>query len=75
MQLKIGQLYKCKWCYRSQPDFMGWDMIMFLGTETVKHSHDECVTSYLFHDVLQGERRLLDEGLIRFCKELNLEEL
>ena len=48
---------------------------MFLGTETILHSHNKYVTNYRFYDVLQGETRLLDEGLVKHCKEINSEEV
>ena len=74
--MTAGLIYSCKWRHGfGSRTYCGWDMLLFLGIETIKHSHDEYVTNYRFLDILQGEERLLDETLIKYCKELFLEEV
>ena len=74
--MTAGLIYSCKWKHGfGSRVYCGWDMLLFLGTETIKHSHDEYVTNYRFYDILQGETRLLDKGLVKYCKELYSEEV
>ena len=68
--MQVGQLYSCKWRNRSYNtdclyEERGWDMLMFLGMKG---------TEYLFYDILASTKCMLAEGLIRHCKEINLEE-
>jgi len=53
----------------------GWDMLLFLRTETIDRKDGVIVTNYRFYDILMGKERLLDEGLVKFCKEVILEEI
>lgn len=74
--MTAGLLYSCKWrTNRWRKRDHGWDMLMFLRTETINRADGVVITNYRFYDIASGEERLLDEGLIRYCKELNLEEL
>ncbi len=74
--MTAGLIYSCKWRHGfGSRTYCGWEMLMFLRKETIKHSHDEYVTNYRFLDILQGEERLLDETMIKYCKELFLEEI
>ena len=73
--MQVGSLYSCKWT--SSPISTierGWDMLMFLGTQTIHRSDGEVVTNYRFYDVFMGEARILDKGLVRHCKELTKED-
>ena len=70
--MQVGQLYSCKW--RCLYEERGWDMLMFLGTESINRSDDIIVTNYRFYDVLTGETRIFDIGLIKHCKEITTEE-
>ena len=73
--MTAGLIYSCKWRYGfGSRTYCGWDMLMFLREEYV-YTGDTLITNYRFLDILQGEERLLDEGLVRYCKELNSEEV
>ena len=68
--MKAGLIYSCTWEHQWMKQIQGWDMLLFLRKETTTLS-----THYRFYDILMGKERLLDEGLIKFCKEVNLEEI
>ena len=73
--MTAGLIYSCKWMHGfGNPTYCGWEMLMFLGTRTINRSDGITITNYRFYDILQGETRLLDETLIKYCKEINLEE-
>ena len=72
MELKLGHLYKCKWCYRSQPDSMGWDTLVYIKEEKER---EDLGRMFTFLDLQSGEKITIDEDLARLCKKLNLEEL
>jgi len=65
--MQIGQIYSCKWGTMTPKgtSVRGWDMLMFLGMKG---------TEYLFYDILASTKCMLAEGLIKHCKEINLEE-
>ena len=73
--MKAGLIYSCTWEHQWMKQRQGWDMLLFLRTETIDRKDGVIVTNYRFYDILMGKERLLDEGLIKFCKELNLEEI
>ena len=73
--MQAGLIYSCKWQHQWVKQIQGWDMLLFLRTETIDRKDGVIVTNYRFYDMLMGKERLLDEGLIKFCKELNLEEI
>ena len=73
--MKAGHLYSCTWEHQWMKETQGWDMLLFLRTETIDRKDGVIVTNYRFYDILMGKERLLDEGLMQFCKELNLEEI
>jgi hypothetical protein len=62
--MQVGQLYSCKWTMHSDIE-RGWDMLMFLRLD--RHY-------YHFYDILRGSKCVLDEGLIKHCKEITTEE-
>ncbi len=64
--MEVGKLYSCKWKVWAIKGERGWDMLMFLGMKGSRY--------YLFYDVLRGQKCVLDDGIIRHCKEINLEE-
>ena len=66
--MQIGQLYSCKWgtLTAKGTSVRGWDMLMFLGMKGSRY--------YQFYDILRGSKCVLDEGIIKHCKEINLEE-
>ena len=73
--MTAGLIYSCKWQHQWMKQIQGWDMLLFLRTETIDRKDGVIVTNYRFYDILMGKERLLDEGLVKFCKELNLEEI
>jgi hypothetical protein len=77
--MQVGQIYSCKFRHRYErhhiDKLQGWDMLLFLRTETIDRSDGVIITNYRFYDILSGETRLLDEGLIKYCKEVVLEEI
>ncbi len=73
--MKAGLIYSCTWEHQWMKQRQGWDMLLFLRTETIDRKDGVIVTNYRFYDILMGKERLLDEGLMQFCKELNLEEI
>ena len=73
--MKAGLIYSCTWEHQWMKEIQGWDMLLFLRTETIDRKDGVIVTNYRFYDILMGKERLLDEGLIKFCKEVILEEI
>ena len=72
--MQIGQLYSCKWTTSIHSDIeRGWDMLLFLGIEPVYCDKDKG-DLYLFYDILRGSKCVLDEGLIKNCKEITKED-
>ena len=72
MELQLGYIYKCRWAYRDEPDFMGWDTLMFIKEEVERTDLGRMFT---FLDLRSGEKVTLGQCLARLCEELNLEEL
>lgn len=73
--MTAGLIYSCKWRHGfGSRTYCGWDMLLFIRKEYT-YSGGKLLTNYRFHDMLQGETRLLDEGLVKHCKELFLEEV
>ena len=74
--MKAGMIYSCKWQHgHGRRVRMGWDMLMFLRIVNTAYEGGIVKPAYLFLDLTQGERVTLDEGLIKHCKELILEEV
>jgi hypothetical protein len=71
-----GLLYKCKWNtdqWWSNRD-RGWDMLMFLGIETIKRDDGVVIENYRFMDMLTGELPLFDHSLALKCIPLETGE-
>ena len=73
--MTAGLLYKCRWRtnqwnYENNSWDRGWDMLLFIGVETIKRSDGIVINNYRFHDVINNKDILLDKGLIRHCKEI-----
>ena len=73
--MTAGLLYKCRWRtnqwnYERNSWDRGWDMLLFIGVETINRSDGIVINNYRFHDVVKNETVLLDKGLIRHCKEI-----
>ena len=74
--MKAGMIYSCKWHHgHGKRTYMGWDMLMFLGTKPVAYEGGHTEDAYYFYDIMQGENVLLDNQIIKHCKELILEEV
>ena len=72
--MKVGTIYRCIWGEMGYSSIKqrGWEMLLFLRTETITRTDGVIVTNYRFHDILASEERLLDEGLAHRCKEVDL---
>ena len=73
--MTAGLLYKCRWrtnCwnYDNNSWDRGWDMLLFIGVETIHREDGVDIHNYRFHDVIENKSILLDIGLIRYCKEI-----
>lgn len=65
--MRIGMIYSCKWSHgHGRRTYQGWDMLLFLGMKD---------NEYLFYDIVSSTKCMLGKGLIRHCKEINLEEV
>ena len=64
--MKVGSLYSCKWKPFHHSKERGWDMLMFLGMKGSRYYH--------FYDILLSSKCVLDEGLIKYCKQITKEE-
>ena len=63
--MQVGTLYSCKWTTTHSDRERGWDLLLFLGMHMSRYYH--------FYDMVQGEKRILDEGIIKHCKEITKE--
>jgi len=73
--MTAGLLYKCRWRtnqwnYERNSWDRGWDMLLFIGVETIKRSDGIVINNYRFHDIIKNETVLMDKGLIKYCKEI-----
>jgi len=77
--MTAGLLYSCKW-RRNQWNHdnnswdHGWDMLMFLGIETIKRDDGVVIENYRFMDMLTGEMPLFDHSLALKCIPLETGE-
>ena len=77
--MTAGLLYSCKW-RRNQWNHdnsswdRGWDMLLFIGIETINRDDGVVINNYRFHDVVNNKSVLMDIGLIRHCKEIDAED-
>mgnify|MGYP003148195164 CR=1 FL=1 len=63
--MEVGKLYSCKWASLPSNKERGWDLLLFLGAQDPRYYH--------FYDLVHGEKRILDEGIIKYCKEITKE--
>jgi len=73
--MTAGLLYEChwrtnQWNYDNNSWDRGWDMLLFIGIETIHRKDGVDIHNYRFHDVIKNESVLMDKGLIRYCKEI-----
>ena len=70
-----GLLYSCRWHTNRWSDknkswTHGWEMLLFIGIETIHREDGVDIHNYRFHDIIENQSVLLDQGLIRHCKEI-----
>ena len=73
--MTAGLLYKCRWRtnqwnYDNNSWDRGWDLLLFIGIETIHRSDGVVINNYRFHDVIENKSVLMDKGLVRYCKEI-----
>ena len=69
-----GLFYECKWSGRWSNRDQGWDMLLFIGIETIHRDDGVVVRNYRFHDIVKNESVLFDESLALKCKEIRTED-
>ena len=70
--MTAGLLYECKWNHNqwwSTKD-EGFDMLLFIGIETINRDDGVVINNYRFHDIVKNESVLFDESLALKCKEI-----
>ena len=70
-----GLLYSCKWRnnqwnYDDNTWDRGWDLLLFIGVETIHRADGVVIDNYRFHDIIKNKSVLMDKSLIRHCKEI-----
>ena len=73
--MTAGLLYKCRWRtnqwnYERNSWDRGWDMLLFIGVETIHREDGMDIHNYRFHDVIKNQEILMDAGLTRHCEEI-----
>jgi hypothetical protein len=73
--MTAGLLYSCKWSmnqwsHDNDSWDHGWDLLLFIGIETINRDDGGVINNYRFHDIVNNESVLTDEGLTRYCKEI-----
>ena len=68
--MTAGLLYSCRWQNNKYPHSHGWDMLLFIGVETIHREDGVDIHNYRFHDVIKNESVLMDKGLIKYCEEI-----
>ena len=73
--MTAGLLYKCRWRtnqwnYDNNSWDRGWDLLLFIGVETINRDDGVVINNYRFHDVIENKSVLMDKGLIRYCEEI-----
>jgi hypothetical protein len=73
--MTAGLLYKCqwqtnRWCEENNSWTHGWEMLLFMGIETIHREDGVDIHNYRFHDIVNNETVLLDIGLTRYCEEI-----
>ena len=73
--MTAGLLYSCQWRanqwnHDNNSWDRGWDMLLFIGIETINRDDGVVINNYRFHDIVNNKSVLMDIGLIRHCKEI-----
>ena len=71
-----GLFYECKWDTNQWWSTRGscWEMLLFIGIETIHRGDGVVINNYRFHDIVKNESVLFDESLALKCKEINTED-
>jgi len=70
-----GLLYSCQWRtnqwnHDNNSWDRGWDMLLFIGIETINRDDGVVINNYRFHDIIKNESFLMDQSLAYKCKEI-----
>ena len=73
--MTAGLLYSCKWRtnqwnHNDSSWDRGWDMLLFIGIETINRDDGVVINNYRFHNIVNNKSVLMDIGLIRHCREI-----
>ena len=73
--MTAGSLYSClwqnnKWNTVRNSWTRGWDILLFIGVETINRDDGVVINNYRFHDLIKNKSVLMDIGLTRHCKEI-----
>ena len=73
--MTAGLLYECKWrtnrwSEETKSWSHGWDMLLFIGIETINRDDGVVINNYRFHDIIKNESVLMDISLTKHCKEI-----
>jgi hypothetical protein len=73
--MTAGLLYSCqwhtnRWSEKNKSWTHGWELLLFIGVETIHRDDGVVINNYRFHDVLENQTVLLDIGLTKYCKEI-----
>ena len=73
--MTAGLLYKCKWRtnqwnYENNSWDRGWDLLLFIGVETINREDGVVINNYRFHDVINNKSVLMDKDLTKYCEEI-----
>ena len=73
--MTAGLLYSCLWQCNTWNTARnswtrGWDMLLFIGVETIHREDGVDIHNYRFHDIIKNETVLMDKGLTRHCEEI-----
>ncbi len=74
-KMVAGNLYSCvwrtnQWNHQTGNWDRGWDMLLFLGIETIHRDDGVEIRNYRFHDIVTNDNVLMDEYLVQHCEEI-----
>ncbi len=65
-----GLLYSCNWKNNIYPYSHGWEMLLFIGIETIHREDGVVIHNYRFHDLIENRTFLMDQTLALRCKKI-----
>ena len=70
--MTVGLLYECRWARMgySSIEPQGWDLLLFIGIETINRDDGVVINNYRFHDIIKNESVLMDQSLAHRCTEI-----